>query len=472
MLTLVLYHTELREKVPFSPQDGATVRLYTCGPTVYDFAHIGNFRTYVFEDILRRSLIFAGYGVNQVMNLTDVDDKTLKGAIAKNISLDAFTKPFIDAFFADLETLNIQKAEHYPAATQYIPDMIAMIEQLMEQGIAYKGADQSIYFSIKKFPDYGRLSHLCLEDLQVGASQRVAADEYDKEHASDFVLWKAYDPQRDGNIFWESPFGKGRPGWHIECSAMAIKLLGKTIDIHVGAVDNIFPHHENEIAQSEACTHQNFVKHWLHSEHLIVDGKKMSKSLGNFYTLRNLLDIGYTGREVRYMLLQTHYRTQLNFTMQGLNAAKSSLKRLDDFIDRLNGYADTAQGSCVFAERLHVSKKHFKAAIADDLNMPSALAVIFDLVREVNTICDDGKMTRIDAQSCLELLKRFDSILGVLFHDNEKEVPEEIMQLAKRRADARLAKDWKLADEMRQLISDKGYLIEDKQEGVRITKKG
>ena len=332
---LKLYNTESRQKEEITPLDGRTIRMYTCGPTVYNFAHIGNFRTYVFEDLLRRTIQFFGFPVKQAMNLTDVDDKTIKGAIDKNISLIAFTQPFKEAFFEDLKTLNIEKVEYYPEATDYIPEMIAIVQKLLDAGIAYRGHDQSIYFAISKFPSYGRLSHLNLDELQTGASNRVAADEYDKENASDFVLWKSYDPERDGAIFWESPFGKGRPGWHIECSAMAMKLLGETIDIHVGGVDNIFPHHENEIAQSEAYSCRHFVNHWLHAEHLLVDHKKMSKSLGNFYTLRDLLQKGYTGSQVRYMLLHTHYRTQLNFTFAGLDGAVSTLQRLSDFIQRL-----------------------------------------------------------------------------------------------------------------------------------------
>ena len=335
-MPLKFYNTALRQKETFVPLEGRHVRMYTCGPTVYNFAHIGNFRTYVFEDLLRRTLKFFGYQVTQVMNLTDVDDKTIKGAIANKVSLDAFTEPFKEAFFEDLKTLRIEPVEHYPAATDYIPEMIAMIEELLQKGIAYAGGDGSIYYAIQKFPRYGCLSHLHLEELQAGASERVANDEYEKDNVADFVLWKSYDPERDGEIYWESPFGPGRPGWHLECSAMAMKILGETIDIHVGGIDNMFPHHENEIAQSEACSGKPFVKLWMHAEHLVVDHKKMSKSLGNFYTLRDLLAKGYTGTQVRYLLLQTHYKTQLNFTFQGLDGAKSALQRLNDFIQRLN----------------------------------------------------------------------------------------------------------------------------------------
>ncbi len=378
--TLTLYNTASRQKESLVPLQDRHVRMYTCGPTVYNFAHIGNFRTYVFEDLLRRAIKFFGFQLTQVMNLTDVDDKTIRGAIANNVSLDDYTQPYKEAFFEDLKALNIEPAEHYPAATDYIPDMIQMIETLLAKGVAYRGGDGSIYYAISKFPRYGCLSHLHLDELQAGASERVASDEYEKEHVADFVLWKHYDPERDGQIYWESPFGPGRPGWHLECSAMAIKILGETIDIHVGGVDNMFPHHENEIAQSEACSGKPFVKLWMHAEHLVVDHKKMSKSLGNFYTLRDLLNKGYTGTQVRYLLLQTHYKTQLNFTFQGLEAAKSALQRLNDFIQRLQE-VDTRESGGQMEGLCHKALEEFADALADDLNISSALAVIFDFVR-------------------------------------------------------------------------------------------
>jgi cysteinyl-tRNA synthetase len=331
-MLLQLVNTETRQKATVSPLDGKTVRLYTCGPTVYDYAHIGNFRTFIFEDLLRRAILFFGMSVKHVMNLTDVDDKTIRGALKQKMSLDEFTNIYKKAFFDDLKTLNILPADVYPEATKYIQQMIEMTQKLLDDGFAYKGQDGSIYYKITKFAQYGKLSHLKLETLQAGASERVQLDEYTKENISDFVLWKAYDSERDGDIFWESPFGKGRPGWHLECSVMAQKILGETIDIHAGGVDLIFPHHENEIAQSEACSGKCFSKIWVHAEHLLVDHKKMSKSLGNFYTLRDLLNNGYTGRTIRYMLLSTHYRTQLNFTFEGLDGAKHALQRVDDFM--------------------------------------------------------------------------------------------------------------------------------------------
>lgn len=473
-IPLKLFNTETREKVDFAPMEAPKVKMYTCGPTVYNYAHIGNFRTYVFEDLLRRTLKFFGFDVTQVMNLTDVDDKTIRGAIAQKVSLDTFTQTYKDAFFEDVKTLNIEPAEKYPAATDYIAEMIAMIEKLIEKGIAYKGGDKSIYFAIRKFPRYGCLSHLKLDDLKVGASERLDADEYDKDNASDFVLWKAYDAERDGDIFWESPFGPGRPGWHLECSAMAMGILGETIDIHVGGVDNMFPHHENEIAQSEACSGNQFVKLWMHSEHLIVDNKKMSKSLGNFYTLRDLLDKGFSGIQVRCMLLQTHYKTQLNFTFQGLDAVKHTLQRLNDFIQRLLEIEKAGNNSPtdgVVVPLLEQSFKHFAAALGDDLNISVAFAAIFDLVREINTLCDAKQVNSTEARQTLDLLRRFDSVLGMLsFAPAVEAVPDDLQEALQKRIEARKAKDWALSDQLRDLILSRGYIIEDTPQGARLKK--
>jgi cysteinyl-tRNA synthetase len=467
---LILFNTESRQMEPIAPINGHTILMYTCGPTVYNFAHIGNFRTYVFEDILRRTIKFFGMKIKQVMNLTDLDDKTLKGAIENHISLSEFTAPFIKAFFEDLDALGIERAEHYPAATEYISDMINIIQQLLDKGIAYQGSEGSIYFSIKKFPSYGRLSHLHLDELQAGASDRIAADDYDKEQASDFVLWKAYDPERDGKIYWESPFGKGRPGWHIECSAMAMKLLGDTIDIHVGGVDNMFPHHENEIAQSEACSEKHFVKHWLHSEHLLVDHKKMSKRLGNFYTLRDLFAKGYTGQEVRYVLMQTHYRTQLNFTFQGLDAARNSLDRLSAFIKRVKEVNKETSGGFV-QPVLDKMVSSFKVAMADDLNISAALAAIFDAVREMNALCDEMKISSEEANEILRVMSYLDQVLHVLPLESQDElITQDLVDALEKRQKARAEKNWKESDYYRDYIYSKGYLIEDTPSGSRLKK--
>lgn len=469
-VTLTLFNTESRRKEAVVPLHDNHVRIYTCGPTVYHYAHIGNFRTYVFEDLLRRTIKFFGMQVTQVMNLTDVDDKTILGAIKNNVTLDAFTQPFKDAFFADLKTLNIEPAEHYPAATDYIKEMIDVIEKLLEKGYAYKGTDGSVYYAIRKFERYGCLSHFHLDELQAGASERVASDEYDKDHVADFVLWKAYDATRDGKIYWESPFGPGRPGWHLECSAMAMKILGETIDIHVGGVDNMFPHHENEIAQSEACSGHQFVKHWMHSEHLVVDNKKMSKSLGNFYTLRDLLNKGFTGLQVRYMLLQTHYKTQLNFTFGGLDSVKGSLQRLQDFIQRLQEINNPGNFGLLEKEieRAYVG---FSTALADDLNISLALASIFEFVREVNVLCDANKVGKAEAGRALGLMKQFNLILGVLsFEKADESIPPELEEALAKRIEARQQKNWALADTLRDFITTRGYVIEDTPQGARLKK--
>jgi cysteinyl-tRNA synthetase len=465
--SLKLYNTLTRKKEEFSPLKNSQVTLYTCGPTVYNYAHLGNFRTYVFEDLLRRTLQFFGMKVTQVMNLTDVDDKTIKGAIAQGVSLLEYTQKYKEAFFKDLNILSIQPAEHYPAATDFIPAMIAMIQTLLDKGYAYKGQDGSIYYAIQRFPHYGSLSHLHLDELKAGASQRVGADEYDKENVADFVLWKAYDPQRDGTIFWESPYGPGRPGWHLECSAMAIQLLGETLDIHVGGIDNMFPHHENEIAQSEACSGKKFARFWMHAEHLIVNGKKMAKSSGNFYLLKDLLERGYTGKQIRYLLLQTHYKTQLNFTFEGLDSTRETLQRLHNFIQRLLEIKISSKES--IEPLISHCEKGFTEGLADDLNISVSLAVFFDFVREVNTLCDAQKLGQEGAEQVLNLLKKFNTVLAVLSFEPEKQtVPRELEEALAARIQARQEKNWKEADRLRDYITNAGYIIEDTPEGARL----
>ncbi len=465
---LTVFDTKTRKIVKLVPADGKTVKMYTCGPTIYNYPHIGNLRTYVFEDFLRRTIRFFGMGVYQVMNLTDIDDKTIRGALAKKVSLSEFTNVYKEAFFQDLESLQIEKAEKYPAATDHISEMITMIQTLMDKGIAYKTEDGNVFFRIARFPAYGGLSHLNLKDLKEGASERVSNDEYEKESVSDFALWKAYDPKKDGEIYWESPWGKGRPGWHIECSAMAICYLGETLDLHMGGVDNIFPHHENEIAQSEGCTGKVFSRYWMHSEHLLVDGKKMSKSLGNFYTLRDLFAKGYKGREVRYLLLSTHYRTQLNFTFEGLEAARHSLKRIDDFILRIK-QIDTENDFAINGD-LEQFMHLFKESLAEDLNISSALAALFDFIRKINTYCDADKLGKIQAAQILTLFDKLDSVLAIFSHAEEK-APLEVQEKAARRLLARQEKDWKLADILRKEIDAAGYIVEDSPSGFVLKSK-
>ncbi|WP_100934200.1 cysteine--tRNA ligase [Candidatus Chlamydia corallus] len=464
---LYFYNTASQKKEPFFPNH-TPVRLYTCGPTVYDYAHIGNFRTYVFEDVLKRTLLFFGYSVTHVMNITDVEDKTIAGACKKNISLQEYTEPYIEAFFEDLNTLNIAKADFYPHATHYIPQMIQAITNLLEQGIAYVGQeDPSIYFSLNRFPNYGKLSHLDLSSLR--CSSRVSTDEYDKENPSDFVLWKAYNPERDGTIYWESPFGKGRPGWHLECSIMAMELLGDSLDIHVGGVDNIFPHHENEIAQSEALSGKPFVRYWLHSEHLLIDGKKMSKSLGNFFTLRDLLNQGFTGQEVRYMLLQSHYRMQLNFTEEALLSCRHALRRLKDFVSRLEDVP--LSGESPLPKTLTSSNQFlsaFSGALANDLNVSTGFASLFDFVHEINSLIDQGNFSKADSLYILEILKKVDSVLGVLPLTTIVPIPATVMQLVAEREEARKAKNWAMADILRNEVLAAGFLIEDNKSGPKV----
>ncbi|MFA5250572.1 MAG: cysteine--tRNA ligase [Parachlamydiales bacterium] len=469
---LKLFNTLTRKKEAFQALSPPEVLLYTCGPTIYDFAHIGNFRTYVFEDLLRRSLKFFGFKVKQAMNLTDIDDKTIKGANSAGRPLQEYTDFYKKAFFEDLDALGIERAEFYPEATAYIPQMIALIEMLLQKEMAYRGLDGSIYFSLAKFPSYGKLSHLKLEDLQEGASQRVLLDSYDKENAADFVLWKVYDEKRDGKIFWPSPFGPGRPGWHIECSAMAMSLLGETIDLHCGGVDNIFPHHENEIAQSEAFSGKPFVRFWLHSEHLLVDNKKMSKSLKNFYTLRDLLAQGYDPRQVRYLLLQTHYRTQLNFTFEGLEAAGKSLRRIFDFIERLKQIKIEKPGMRIEAV-LDSAKEKFTSALSDDLNISVALSSLFDLIREINFLCDRDKLGFAEANMVLVFLDQIDQVLGVMeiFKEKKESFPEEVRQVFEKRNLARSQKDFLEADRLRDRLLEKGYVIEDTPAGPVLKKK-
>lgn len=465
-----LYCTKSRSKKPLVAQDGKTLKMYTCGPTVYNCAHIGNLRTFLFEDILRRTLLYFGQDVNHVMNITDVDDKTIKGALENNQTLSEFTKPFEEAFYSDCKTLNILPATAYTKATDHIDAMIALIQKLLDQNIAYQGSDGNVFFSIAKFPSYGCLSHLKLDELKTGASERTASDEYDKNSLSDFVLWKAYDEKRDGPIFWDSPFGKGRPGWHIECSAMAIDALGPTLDLHCGGVDNIFPHHENEIAQSESATQKPFANHWSHAEHLIVDGKKMSKSLGNFYRLQDLLDKGYSGEEIRYTLLSTHYRTQLNFTLDGLDASRQSLARFTAFFERLRDC--DGQSHPELASLIENTTKTFDNALKDDLNISIALATLFDALRSINTWIDQNQISSENAKSILDAFTSFDKVIGCLpLTSKTLDIPPELLDALQKRQQARKAKDFANADKYRDQILNAGYIIEDSPKGPILRKK-
>ncbi len=455
-----VYNSLTRRVEPLVPLAENTVRLYTCGPTVYNFAHIGNFRAYTFEDILRRIIQFNGMKVKQVMNLTDVDDKTIKGANAQGVALTDYTKTYKDAFFADLGKLNVQPAEVYPAATDHIPEMIALVQTLIEKGVAYQSEDGSVYFAVTKFPGYGKLAHIDFDNQRTGA--RCAADEYDKENVGDFALWKAWEPS-DGPVGWDSPWGRGRPGWHIECSAMSMKYLGETFDLHTGGIDNLFPHHENEIAQAEAATGKEFVKTWMHCAHLRVNGEKMSKSLGNFFTLRDLLDKGYTGREIRYVLINAHYRSGLNFAFSTLDDARKSLARIDACV------AKATDGATPDWAQRHLDD--FAAAVNDDLNLPKAFAALFELVRETNAALSGAQPPA--AAPLLGVFRRMDEVLGVIFFGKAEKaaVPAEIQKLLDERAAARAAKNWAESDRLRDAIAAAGWLVKDSREGQSVTKK-
>ena len=454
-----VFNSLTRRVEPLEPIAENTIRLYTCGPTVYNFAHIGNFRAYTFEDILRRVVQFNGMKIKQVMNLTDVDDKTIRGANAAGVALTDYTKTYKDAFFADLKVLNIQPAEVYPAATDHIPEMIALVEKLVEKGVAYKSDDGSVYFAVTKFPGYGKLAHIDFDHQRTGA--RCAADEYDKENVGDFALWKAWE-ESDGPVGWDSPWGRGRPGWHIECSAMSMKYLGETFDLHTGGIDNLFPHHENEIAQAEAATGKEFVKTWMHCAHLRVNGEKMSKSLGNFFTLRDLLDKGWKGREIRYVLVNAHYRQGLNFAFSALEDARRALERIDRCVDALAARANDEPAPAFAQEALDA----FTAAVNDDLNTPKAFAALFDLVRQVNA---SGTCSK----AVLDVFRKMDSVLGVIFFGKAEkaEVPAEVQALLDARAAARAAKNWAESDRLRDEIAAAGWLVKDSKDGQSVTRK-
>ena len=459
------FNTLTREEEEFSPLEEGRVRMYTCGPTVYNYAHIGNFRAYVFEDLLQRHLEFRGYQVERVMNLTDVDDKTIRGCRAEGVPLAQFTARFKDAFFADLKSLRIKEANHFPAATaaNHIARMIEMIASLIAKDHAYRAEDGSVYFRIRSFPNYGKLAHFNLDELQ--PSGRVSSDEYEKEQVGDFALWKAWD-EADGDVFWESPWGRGRPGWHIECSAMATGILGPQIDIHCGGEDNIFPHHEAEIAQSESVTGLSFVRLWMHCKHLLVDGRKMSKSEGNFFTLRDLIEKGYSGREVRYVLLSVKYREPLNFTEDGLKAARTSLVRYDEWSRRLEAFAEATPEA--LPDELDPEK--FGAALDADLNMSAALGALFDLIRDSNRLLDEDQLTPGQARSLWGWRNRIEMVLQ--FSAGEENAPQDVQDMLTQRAEARANKDWALSDVLRDQILASGWQVKDTKEGQKLSRKG
>jgi cysteinyl-tRNA synthetase len=468
----ISFHNTLGNKLEvFTPRENNFVRMYTCGPTVYDYAHIGNFRTFVFQDILRRFLKLRGYRLEHVMNLTDVDDRIIANAAAKGVSIREYTEKYAQAFFDDCKTLSIEAPEHWIRATDHIPEMVGLIERLQEKSFTYP-SEGSIYYRITKFPDYGKLSNIDVAGIQAGA--RVDNDRYEKESARDFALWKAPKP---GEHFWETSIGKGRPGWHIECSAMAMKYLGETLDIHTGGIDLAFPHHENEIAQSEGATGKPFVRYWLHAEHLLVEGEKMSKSLGNFFTLRDLFGKGYKPSTLRFALVSVPYRKQLNFTFDGLQSAASSVERLRNFAARLATEKFPAGRQRLLEGRIAEATDEFDAGLSDDLNTARALAAAFDLVRDANIAMDKGQFSQAEVIPVQEFFNVFDRVFAVM-EDNDGEKlralgfgadtgpsDAEIEKLIADRETARKRRDFTSADRIRKDLADRGILLEDSRDG-------
>lgn len=468
---LKLFNTLSRSIQEFVPLAPPRVGMYCCGPTVYDFAHIGNWRTFVFGDLVRRTLEFKNFSVTHVMNITDVEDKIIRNVREKKTTLREFTGQYEAAFLEDLKTLNCLEPHRKPRATEYIAEIIALIERLLAQGFAYK-AEGSVYFSIEKYRaagrTYGKLLKLNFEELRTG--ERVKSDEYAKESVADFALWKARVPE-DGDIFWPSPFGEGRPGWHIECSAMSMKILGPGFDLHLGGEDLIFPHHEDEIAQSEGATGKPFAKYWLHGAHLLVEGKKMSKSLGNYFTLRDLQARGFSGREIRRLLLSAHFRETFNFTLDGLQGAKISLARIDECLSKLREISQAsaaAASSSLDAINASVLQR-FGEALDDDLNVSAAWAVVFEWIGDINRRIAENSITAPDAAAALTTWAKIDSVLGV-GTKSEAEIPAEISALLDARQAARKEKNFKRSDEIRAELQAKGWTIEDMAKGPKLKK--
>ncbi len=448
--------------------DYPPVTIYSCGPTVYSYAHIGNFRTFMFNDFFRRYLKFRGFTVDHAMNITDVDDKTINGANQERLSLSDYTDRYIKIFFEDLKALNIEPVEHTPRATESIDGMIDLMSLLNEKGIMYE-KDGSLYFSIKKFDSYGRLSRLDSREIRAGA--RYDADEYDKDDVRDFALWKA---SKEGEPSWDTPFGKGRPGWHIECSAMVRRVFGRTIDVHTGGVDLIFPHHENEIAQSEVAYGEKFVRYWIHVEHLLVEGTKMSKSKGNYYTLRDLLEKGYSPRAIRYLLISSHYRKQLNFTLEGINQAASALERIDNLVIRLGEITADSDENLMIKTISDDFIKKFIEHVDDDLNISKGIGDFFEYMHTVNSLIDEGRVFKSDAERLLGVLRRIDSVFGFIFFPGMAGGDVDVARIEKliqERLDARKSRNFKRADEIRDSLLGEGIVLEDTKEGTRWKKR-
>ena len=456
------YNTINRKKVEFEPITPGTVKLYTCGPTVYDTAHIGNFRTFIFEDLLKRFLVFKGYEVYHVMNITDVDDKTIKRAITEEITINELTLKYTEEFMNDIKSLKILPADKYPRATDHIDEMIKMIQALEENGYAYETEDHSVYFRLDAYDSYGQLTQIDLTQQRV--NERIINDEYSKDNPQDFALWKARDDD-DGKIYWESPWGRGRPGWHIECSAMSIKYLGNHFDIHCGGVDNIFPHHENEIAQSVSATQQPFVNYWMHSEYLQIHGDKMSKTLGNYYKISDLISEGFTAEEIRFTLLNAHYRSKLDFSLKQKQEARTTIQRITDFQQRLLELKDSSETESSIPDEF----EEFVAALDDDLDTPKAFAIFFGWIRSMNKLLDRGEFKFSQINGGLDFIEKFDDLFAII--PDAESIPQNIFDLIKKREKARLKQDWKTADKIRNKLYQEGWLVADSPSGPKVRSK-
>ncbi|MBN1592283.1 MAG: cysteine--tRNA ligase [Candidatus Coatesbacteria bacterium] len=459
---LRLFNTLTRRKEEFVPLNPPNVGFYSCGPTVYNFIHIGNLRTFMFEDILRRYLKFKGYKVKQLMNITDIDDKTIKGSIEAGVPLNEYTKQYIEAFFEDIKMLSIEPVEIYPRATEHIEDMAKLVKILLDKGYAYE-SEGSIYFDVAKFENYGALSGIKPESSQLQA--RIDHDEYEKQDVRDFALWKG---PREGEPSWDTEVGPGRPGWHIECSAMSMKYLGETFDIHTGGVDNMFPHHENEIAQSTAATGKPLARYWLHSGYLLMDKAKMAKSLGNTFTLREIVKSGYSPRQIRYFMISAHYRKQLSFSLDALDQAAASLARLDEFVRNLRSATCSDSGDTRVEDAAANCEREFEEAMDDDLNISKGLGALFTFVRAANEGINEGHLSESGRKRVEGLLKRINSVIGVIELAEGDDTPDDIRELVEKRMQARERGDWAAADQIRDELKAKGIVIEDTKDGFRI----
>ena len=468
-MTIKFFNSLSRSKETFKPITDNEVRIYSCGPTVYNFVHIGNLRAYIFVDLLRRYLKYKGFKIHHVMNITDVDDKIIQNSKVANKPLNEFTSFYIEAFIEDLKKLNIEIPETMPKATDSIPEMVELVKILKEKGFAYE-KNGTWYFKISKFKDYGALAHIDMNEFKTNWDGRLTNDDsYEKDDVRDFALWKAYS-EVDKNIFWDTEIGKGRPGWHLECSSMSVKHLGLPIDIHTGGIDLIFPHHTNEIAQSEAAFDKKFVNLWLHNEHLLVNGEKMSKSLGNFFTLRDLLAKGYNPGAIRYQLLSVHYRQQLNFTEDALSSISSTLQRIYDFIDRLKNEEESLSENSIsqaMQEAIKQTSVEFESCLDDDLNISGALGAMFTFMRTANKLMDSKNVGQDGVKAARLLIARFDEVLGICSKEKDL-IPPEIMNMVEERHAAKKAKDFIMADTIRDKIKSLGFILEDTPKGTTV----